>query len=240
MLKKKQLTPEKPKAVGFFNHFPANFLRPYGLANDPSPIDTLNRRTNPKSCEWLIRPNYAMSEFSATIHENVEYLKGEKSSLLSTRGITKHLEAFEHYLPSLQRLNNKLDEAASEEDVTNVLTMLYDDESSINETMSQFFKIGGAMFSTAIHYMVAQNLLADPQAYACRLSTEDERAREFQSKRDLKSMKEMLVDMCVTPTCSSTSSTPSTSKKSLLQQLKGLKKKTCPTNSKIVLRIFIR
>lgn len=140
MLKKKQLTtPDKPKAVGFFNHFPANFLRPYGLANDPPTIDMLNRRTNPKSCEWLIRPNYAMSKFSATMHENLEYLKGEKSTLLTPPGIAKQLEAFDEYLPSLQRLNNKSGEQASEEDVTNVLTMLYDDEATTNETMNQFF-----------------------------------------------------------------------------------------------------
>ena len=31
--KKSASTPESPKGVGFFNHFPTNFLRPYSVAD---------------------------------------------------------------------------------------------------------------------------------------------------------------------------------------------------------------
>ena len=39
----KTTTPEKAKAVDFFNHFPSNFFKPYALANDAPDPDTINR-----------------------------------------------------------------------------------------------------------------------------------------------------------------------------------------------------
>ena len=67
-------TPEKPMGFGFLNYYPANFLKPYGLANNPPTADMFHRRTNPKSCKWLIQPDFATSEFCATVLENFDYL----------------------------------------------------------------------------------------------------------------------------------------------------------------------
>ena len=72
------------------------------------------------------------------------------------------------------------------EDITNVLTMLYSEDTVINDLMVQFFKVGRAMFTTAIHFMVAQQLLSHPEGYASQLCTDDDRCKAFLSGRDLK------------------------------------------------------
>lgn len=53
----------------YFNHYPTNFLKPYGLVDDPPQKGMICRRIHPISCEWLKGPKVAMSEFSETIIE---------------------------------------------------------------------------------------------------------------------------------------------------------------------------
>ena len=225
-------TPEKPKGVGFFNHFPANFLKPYGLANDPPTPEMLQRRTNPKSCEWLIRPNFAMSEFCATMHENLEYLEKVETDILDKFVIGEIIKNFQPFLPSLKRLNTKNEKEPQAEDITSVLTMLYDDDSPINEVMAQFFKLGGAMFTTAIQFFVAQHLLSDTDSYASRMATDDDRCKTFQCNHDLKSLKDMLLKLCVMKLPKQTTAGKATTpNRSLLAQLKALQKTETATTS---------
>ena len=82
MLKKPNLTPEKGKAVAYCNQFPSNFLKPYGRAAETPTPETINKRTNSISCEWFIHPKVAMSEFGATLVENLSLLKDHSSPLL--------------------------------------------------------------------------------------------------------------------------------------------------------------
>ncbi|XP_046845183.1 uncharacterized protein LOC124439027 [Xenia sp. Carnegie-2017] len=45
--KTSSFSPGTPKAVSYFNHFPANFLKPYGLADDVPSQDVIMRSTKP-------------------------------------------------------------------------------------------------------------------------------------------------------------------------------------------------
>ena len=42
-----------------------------------------------------------------------------------------------------------------------------------NEAMIQFFKLGRAMFTTAIQFFVAQHILSDTDGYASQIVTDD-------------------------------------------------------------------
>ena len=76
--------PTSPGGTKFFNHFPSNFLRPYGVAGPALDHHTLQRRINPVCCELLKPPHTAMSEFAATMVDNFNFLaatgKGETPS----------------------------------------------------------------------------------------------------------------------------------------------------------------
>ena len=127
--KKIPSTPESPKGVGFFNHFPTNFLRPYSVA-DPRPDEnTVFRRINPKCCEWLTRPKIAMSEFASTI-ENLELLAKKKHVGVKKQKFLAMQETLAPFLASFKALNTKTEEQPTSSDVKQVLwTMLsYDEE----------------------------------------------------------------------------------------------------------------
>jgi hypothetical protein len=119
-----------------------------------------------------------------------------------------------------------------------VLSNLYDDDSDVTKTMKQMFQIGGAMYSTAIHFLVAQELLGDPPAYAERLIDTCEVGKNFKKKPNIGALKQMLTDACVHKTTAgpSTSESPSKSaRKNLPRDLQSLDKpETClpPTGRK--------
>lgn len=58
----------KPK-VGFYHHFPKDFLSPYGAPSDVFDLSdqSIRKRLKTFSCEWLHRPGYALSELAETV-----------------------------------------------------------------------------------------------------------------------------------------------------------------------------
>ena len=159
-------SPDKSKAVGYFFHFPSNFLRPCGLAAPAPDAHTIHRRANHTSCEWLLRPGVAMSEFAETLAENMNFLKETDMSLVNKKRTRSAIATMEPFLSALHRLNNKSTERPLEADIVTVLSNLYDDESKVSTMMRETFQVGGAMYATAIHFLVAQEILGDPSSYA--------------------------------------------------------------------------
>jgi hypothetical protein len=76
---------ESPKAVHYFQHFPSNFLRPYGPADSQPAEATLMRRIVPLNWKWLLRPKVAASEFAQTIDENLDMLTKSESKFIKPR-----------------------------------------------------------------------------------------------------------------------------------------------------------
>ena len=64
------------KGVGYFHHFPKNFLRPYGAADLAPSKKTIFKRTWPTHCEWLKRSEIAVSELYSTLEENKDTIRG--------------------------------------------------------------------------------------------------------------------------------------------------------------------
>ena len=64
------------KGISYFYHFRKDFLKPYGLAHDADNFsdDNFHRRINTITCEYVVRPQVAISEFTDTILANAEYL----------------------------------------------------------------------------------------------------------------------------------------------------------------------
>ena len=83
-------TPTKKEgdSVNFFKHFSKDFLRLYGLAHDPSAYEdlTIKQRLNSYNGEFLLQPQICISEFAATLLENMDYLE-ENSDILDTESL---------------------------------------------------------------------------------------------------------------------------------------------------------
>jgi hypothetical protein len=107
-----------------------------------------------------------MSEFAETLAENMNFLKETDMSLVNKKRTRSAIATMEPFLSALHRLNNKSTERPLEADIVTVLSNLYDDESKVSTMMREMFQVGGAMYATAIHFLVAQEILGDPSSYA--------------------------------------------------------------------------
>ena len=82
-------TPKKKEdSVAYFNHFRKDFIRPYGLAHDAQSFDAvaLSQRLNNFNCEFFIRPQIAISEFTETLSANLKYIE-ENVEILEPKSI---------------------------------------------------------------------------------------------------------------------------------------------------------
>ena len=67
-------TPLSPSnGIGFFDHFPKNFIRPYGGTEELITEDSVNR-VRFYNCEMLKRRRIAMSELAQTTKETINCL----------------------------------------------------------------------------------------------------------------------------------------------------------------------
>ena len=103
--------------VGFFEHFPKNFIRPYGGTEEPITDDMVNKRVKFYNSEMLKRPRVAMSELAQTTTETIKCLGEMKKPIVDP-------EALKHIRESMQLLNDlqplKLREGTSEATEANV------------------------------------------------------------------------------------------------------------------------
>ena len=220
MLKKPNLTPEKAKAVAYFKQFPSNFLKSYGRAAEPPTQETINKRTHSISCEWFLCPKVAMSEFAATMVENLSVLKDHKSPLVKTSKFSQLVESSEAFLHALNSLNTKTEANPTIDDVKKVMHYIYDESNAMEGIVDDMFVLGGAMFATAIHYIVTHNVLSDPQAYATKLESDYRATKKFKTQANVKGLKAFLGEQCLSNPGEPSTSSPSTgSRKRLLEEL---------------------
>lgn len=196
-------SPQKQKGISYFNHFPSNFLKPYGRVHDNiEENNMLDTRANPRSCEWFLRPDFAVSEFAQTMAENLSVLKDdEEDTIIRNRKCQPLFQQIQQVLPSFNRLNSK-DESSgnpTEADINNLLKFLLQENLQLDELMAKFYRLGGAMFLSSTHYFVAQRVITDPKTYSLKITPEEsvESIETFKRKGDLRSLKHMLTDMCL-------------------------------------------
>ena len=105
-------------------HFPRSFLLNYGGAiQDISEEDILSR-LHDFNCEWLQRPNIALSEMVQTPRENFRILDAQTPGVLDADFVESILVHFRPLATILSRLDNKdksTSESATREDVVQLM-----------------------------------------------------------------------------------------------------------------------
>ena len=138
-----------------------------------------------------------MSEFAATMVENLSVLKDDKSPLVKTSKFSQLVESSEAFLDALNSLNTKTEANPTIDDVKKVMHYIYNESNAMEEIVDDMFVLGGAMFATAIHYMVTRNVLSDPQAYATKLESDDHATKKFKTQANVKGLKAFLGEQCL-------------------------------------------
>ena len=149
-------------------HFPRSFLLNYGEALQDLPDDKILARLKHWNCEWLSRPNIAMSEMAATLKDNWEQISRFKGTVLTTSFVNQ-LETFcEPIMPALRRLDNKdryCHDAPDKDDILDVIEAVHKDDKT-EELFMEAFNACGPVLMMAIHVIAFNCLLHNPDALA--------------------------------------------------------------------------
>ena len=210
-------SPDTAKAVHYFQHFPSNFLRPYGLADSRPTEHTIFHRVAPLNCEWLLRPRVAASEFADTMEQNLKYLAENDSSIVKNDAFQDIETTLLPFISSLKKLNTTNDEGpATPSDVKQLIkTMVTDDEEI--DSFHNMVKIGGAMFLLGTHYSVVKTLMTNPEWYAEKAVGTTKEVADFKQNPTIKGLKQFL-----TSTCTNQEHQPDTNRSKAKQNLAAL------------------
>jgi hypothetical protein len=153
---------ESLKAVHFLQHYPSNFLRPYGEADESTSEEKVMRRILPLNCEWLVRPKVAASEFAQTLTDNLHLLATTECEQIRSSQFAKVQESLSPFIASLNKLNKEEGEASAAA-VKEFSKMMLTDDDDMDEFFSSAFKLGGALYLLGCHYKVVNTLMSNPQ-----------------------------------------------------------------------------
>lgn len=197
--KTSQFSPAKnnqgsPRGVGYFQQFPKSFLRPYGeVEKSPAP-ETVFRRIQPFTCEWLLRPKVALSELSETLAKNVDIIAQKDQQLVTSDAVNKLVSGTKSLRKSLHVLHRDRVSSAKQKDVIDVLKHLFQEDEDLDGLLEEMFHIGGAMFLTATHLIVAKALIQNPDEYAERVQADDTGSDSvFKENGDIESMRDFIL-----------------------------------------------
>ena len=162
-------TPESKTGVNYFKHQTKHFLTPYGKTHGLLTSREILDKLYHWNCEWLTRPNYAISELADTIYANLATLADYKDKVFTKHAVDPLLNKARPIRSVLQRFNKK-DSATSEEpderDLRELMKFVEDD--TLKGLCKHLFAASGAMFSVATHIMTLETLFSHPAEYPKR------------------------------------------------------------------------
>ena len=149
-------------------HFPRSFLLNYGEALQDMPDDKILARLKDWNCEWLSRPNIAMSEMAATLKDNWENISRFKGTVFTTSFVNQ-LETFcSPIMLALRRLDNKdryCHDPPDKNDILDVIEAIHKDADT-DTLFTDAFNACGSVLMMAIHILAFNCLLHNPEAFA--------------------------------------------------------------------------
>ena len=162
--KSSQFSPAKhnqnsPRSVGFFQQFTRPFLRPYAEIEKSPVAETVFKRVQPFTCEWLLRPKVALSELSETLAKNVDVIADKEQKAVTADAVRKLVSGTKSLRKSLHVLHKGHVSSAKEKDVIDTLKELFQEDDELDSVLEEMFHIGAAMFVTATHVIVAKALI---------------------------------------------------------------------------------
>ena len=209
-------TLSKSKGVGFLHHYPKNFFRLYGAADEAPSSDTIFRRTTPMTCEMLMHPTIHFSEVAETIADKIAIIN--ESPLISKKAHANLMD-----VKQLGDMHSKfslkdVDQPPSKDDAKTMMRAFIE-ESSVEQFMRSAFTVGSALFSIASSYLVTQAYLRDPTVLADKLCMALEQDATFKASHKLTAYRDIILAGHKCAHGSQASETSGTAIQNLLLQL---------------------
>ncbi|XP_078368487.1 uncharacterized protein LOC144652314 isoform X1 [Oculina patagonica] len=139
-----------------------------------------------------------MSEMAMTIKDNLPLIRQFSGSILQETFVENLVSPFEAMEETLVKLDNKdknNNEAASRQEVINVLRTI-DENANLDQAMSDAYNLAGPLFNLSVQLFAIQTLMQNPQDFAEKLSRT--LANEnFRHDPTPKRMREYLLDAIV-------------------------------------------
>ena len=149
-------------------HFPRSFLLNYGGALQDPREDAVLKRLHDFNCQWLQRPNIALSELAQTLRENMPLLQQYSGTIFVPEFLDDLLRYFEPMVDVLSRLDNKdksNTQPPSRQDVVSLLRTI-NGEPELEECITDGLNAGGPLFMLCVHLLVPMTLMRNPVEYA--------------------------------------------------------------------------
>ena len=183
-------SPKSPRGVSFFQQFVRQFIKTYGEADDVPSTETVFRLIQPFTCEWLVRPKVAASEFAETLIKNLQVIQNDESGILRKNASDTLQTWLAHLTQSVAPLRKDSDYEPTKSDVINMMKFMFDEKDELDEAMDTMFKMGGAIYSTACQYIVLRSIIRNPDAYAALTQCENGADTSFKSQKDIPAMRD--------------------------------------------------
>ena len=184
-----QKSQNKSGGVQWWQQYARSFVTPYGRADDAPEPTKIFKRLQPFTCEWLTRPDVALSEYSDTITSNFPVLEEHGKKVLGKSFAQKLKSHFEPILANMQALNKKNTNATpTATDAKEVLRSMLDND-DLDAKMEQIFHLSGAMFAMSTNYLIASSLVRHPKEFAKLVSGQNHAAASFRQLGSVQGMK---------------------------------------------------
>ena len=184
-----QKSANKSVGVQWWQQFARSFITPYGRADEAPEPSKIFRRLQPFTCEWLTRPDVALSEYSDTITSNLPILEEQGKGVLHKSFANNLKSHFEPIWENMQALNKKTTNATpTATDVKEVLRSMLDDD-ELDTKMEQIFHLSVAMFAMSTNYLIATSLVRHPKEFCKLVSGENHAAASFRQLGRVQGMK---------------------------------------------------
>jgi hypothetical protein len=184
-----QKSANKSAGVQWWQQFARSFITPYGRADEAPEPSKIFRRLQPFTCEWLTRPDVALSEYSDTITSNLPILEEQGKGVLHKSFANKLKSHFAPIWENMQAVNKKTTDATpTATDVKEVLRSMLDDD-ELDTKMEQIFHLSGAMFAMSTNYLIATSLVRHPKEFCKLVSGENHAAASFRQLGSVQGMK---------------------------------------------------
>ena len=109
-----------------------------------------------------IQENFA-SEFAETLIKNLELLHADQSELVSHDSISSLQQSLADLTNNLAPLHKESENNPTRNNIVQVMKFLFNDNNELDSVRDNLFRLGGAMFATSCHYIVAHTLIRNPQ-----------------------------------------------------------------------------
>ena len=176
-------------------HFPRSFMLNYGEALSNLPDEKILCRLFDWNCEWLSRPNIAISEMASTLKENWTNIMAYRGTIFTEEFVDDLKKFVDPIVDPLRRVDNKDKLDMDPPDANDVLKILkaINFDPWVEDLFMDAFNAVGPVLMMSIHILVINCLMHNPDVFVER-SVRAPTTEKFKSDPTFKNMMRYLID----------------------------------------------